>query len=92
MKRIISMVLSLVMLVSLLGVNVSSEWTEPTENTSLYSWPTIPTAENIFGESGAFEKNAGSWSSMTDTTASFDEPKVRLMLHLILKQTAHISE
>lgn len=37
MKRIISMVLSLVMLVSLLGVNVSSEWTEPTENTSLYS-------------------------------------------------------
>ena len=71
MKRIISMVLSLVMLVSLLGVNVSSEWTEPTENTSLYSWPTAPTAENIFGGSGAFEKNAGTWSSMTDTTASF---------------------
>lgn len=81
MKRIISMVLSLVMLVSLLGVNVSSEWTEPTENTSLYSWPTTPTAENIFGESGAFEKNAGSWSSMTDTTASFDDTEKAILLN-----------
>lgn len=81
MKRIISMVLSLVMLVSLLGVNVSSEWTEPTENTSLYSWPTAPTAENIFGGSGAFEKNAGSWSSMTDTTASFDDTEKAILLN-----------
>ena len=81
MKRIISMVLSLVMLVSLLGVNVSSEWTEPTENTSLYSWPITPTAENIFGESGAFEKNAGSWSSMTDTTASFDDTEKAILLN-----------
>ena len=81
MKRIISMVLSLVMLVSLLGVNVSSEWTEPTENTSLYSWPTAPTAENIFGGSGAFEKNAGTWSSMTDTTASFDDTEKAILLN-----------
>ena len=81
MKRIISMVLSLVMLVSLLPIYAAAdtEWSEPTEDSMLYSWPASPTEENVW--TNGLVKSGGSQNNNAVTEVEFETLENAVLLN-----------